>query len=119
MATSYVAAVGKAWSKIQEYCKEHYANISTRDVQVRWEHDVYGWTEFGVTPSGTPYINSGDHSRCSREKSTTWVFHPLYNNAHPYMVYPLIEKVVKDWPTVKNCLEKQLEKENRIFNFEP
>ena len=48
-------ALRTAWKKIQEYCSQ-YAGRSNQDVQVRWRHDMYGWTEFGVTPNGVPYI---------------------------------------------------------------
>ena len=111
-------ALSEAWSKINDYCKK-YAGISTRDVQIRWKHDVYGWIEFGVTPQGKAYINRGDHSKSPGENNTTYIGHPMRKEADQWTKYPSIEEVVKDWPAIKEILEKRFDDEKRIFNFEP
>ena len=98
-------ALDDAWAKIQTYCKEQYSGVSTRDVQIRWKHDPYGWIEFGVTRNGTAYIVHGHHAQSSRAADADWYFHPAHKEGYPYTKYDRIEEVVRDWPTVKMRLE--------------
>lgn len=118
MPTLY-KALDEAWKKIKSYCEEKYAGISTRDVQFSWKHEIYGWIEFGVTPSGTPYIVRGDHSKDRRSDSAEWFFHPSHKEGYFPAKYPSIEEVIRDWPIIKERFEKECNTEHSIFNFEP
>lgn len=120
MNQSLISALGEAWGKIQAYCKEQYSGVSTRDIQVRWKHNVYGWIEFGVTPDGTAYIVHGHHAQSSRAEDADWYFHPVHKTApgSQFTKYNRIEEVVRDWPLVKRKLEEAAAKERGIFNFE-
>ena len=113
------AALTDAWAKIQEYCKDQYAGVSSRDVQVRWKHNTFGWTEFGVTPDGTPYIVHGHHAQSSRDSTADWYFHPEHKTSDgaSFMRYDRMEEVVRDWPQVKATLEKRFAQERNIFDF--
>lgn len=111
-------ALDVAWEKIQRYCQQ-YAGRSIRDVQIRWKHEIFGWCEFGVTSNGEAYINGGNHSQSSRGKDTAWVGHPEHNDPYENCKYGFIEKVVRDWPIIKDKLEMRFEEERLIFAFEP
>ena len=111
------SALRDAWQQIQAYCKSNYAGVSTRDVQFRWDSGVYGWGEFGVTPEGIPYIVRGDHSMDSRSKNATWLYHPLYANAYAWDEDRCLEPVIRNWPTIKEKLEKHMAAERSIYNF--
>ena len=110
-------ALRTAWKKIQEYCSQ-YAGRSNQDVQVRWRHDMYGWTEFGVTPNGVPYIVHGDHSQDSRSSSAAWYFHPQHRTSagDEFMRYSRMEEVISDWPRVKDCLARAFGREAEIWD---
>lgn len=118
MDAKLCATLEVAWEKIQSYCKK-YAGCSVRDVQIRWKHDVYCWREFGVTPQGIAYINGGNHAQSPRGKDTSWIGHPEHKDAYDSIRYAFIELIVRDWPTIKEKLEKQFDEEKLIFAFEP
>ena len=112
-------ALDNAWHKIELYCQEKYAGVSTRDIQFSWKHDIYGWIEFGITPNGTPYIVRGDHATDRRSNNATWFFHPAHKDSFFDIKYASIEEIVKDWPIIKKKLEEKVNIEQSIFNFEP
>lgn len=113
-------ALMSAWTKIQEYCKERYHHVSTRDIQIRWKHNVYGWTEFGVTPDGSAYIVHGNHSQSPTSPNAEYHFHPQRPTRPEDMPtrFCRLEEVVKDWPIIKEKLEDAFSIERRIQNFE-
>lgn len=112
-------ALDTAWPKIQVYCKEHYAGRSIRDVQVSWYFDTYHWLEFGVTADGDPYFVRGDHSKSSRSNNADWYYHPTHAEGYFGTKYGSMERIVRDWPVIKEKLEKAFQKEEQILNFQP
>lgn len=112
------AALETAWGKIQAYCKENFAGVSCRDIQFGWKHDVYGWTEFGITPNGDAYFVSGDHSQSSRDANADWYYHPDHKAGYVFTKHARMEEVVRDWPIIKEKLLQAVRVERSIFNFE-
>jgi len=101
-------ALQKAWESIQEYCKK-YKGLSTQDVQFEWQHEVYVWQEFGVTPNGEAYFVRGGHDKSRRSNNADWYYHPNHNEGYVFAKYPCIEDIVKHWNVIKTMLEKKFQ----------
>lgn len=110
-------ALENAWKEIQKYCKKNYAGRTTKDIQFEWQHEVYGWTEFGVTPNGDAYFVRGDHSKGRRSKGADWYYHPEYEEGYAGVKHREIEKIVTNWPKIKCILEEKFAIEDSIWNF--
>ena len=109
-------ALQKAWESIQEYCKK-YKGLSTQDVQFEWQHEVYVWQEFGVTPNGEAYFVRGGHDKSRRSDSADWYYHPKHEEGYVRAKYPCIENIVVHWNAIKTMLEKKFQVEQSIYNF--
>ncbi len=109
-------ALKKAWESIQEYCTK-YAGLSTQDVQFEWQHEVYVWQEFGVTPTGEAYFVRGNHCKGRRSKDADWYYHPQHPHGYTFAEYGTIEDIVTHWSTIKAMLEKKFQVEQSIYNF--
>ena len=110
-------ALANAWKSIQRYCKK-YAGQSTQDVQFEWQHEVYVWQEFGVTPNGEAYFVRGGHDKSRRSDSADWYYHPKHEEGYARAKYPCIEDIVTHWNTIKTMLERKFQVERNIYNFE-
>ena len=113
-----IAAIEAAWEKIKVFCKK-YDGACVDDIQVRFQSDGYHWVEFGVTPMGVPYINFAGHNYGSRSVSSDWIGHPRQKEYRMDARYNYMENVIKSWPGIKKAIERKVEEENRLFNFEP
>ena len=109
-------ALTKAWESIQEYCKK-YKGVSTQDVQFEWQHEVYVWQEFGVTPNGEAYCVRGGHDKSRRSDKADWYYHPQHREGYIPAKYAIIEDIVTHWNTIKTMLEKKFQVEQSIYNF--
>ena len=109
-------ALQKAWESIQEYCKK-YKGLSTQDVQFEWQHEVYVWQEFGVTPNGEAYFVRGGHHLSRRSDGADWYYHPKRKEGYALAKYSCIENIVTHWDTIKAMLEKKFQVEQSIYNF--
>ena len=118
MKPEKIAAVEAAWEKIKEYCKK-YEGACVDDIQVRFKSDAYHWGEFGVTPKGCPYINFSNHRYSSRSIHSDWIGHPEQREYKMDARYGWMEAVIEGWSGIKKEIERKVEAEKRIFNFEP
>lgn len=110
-------AIMNAWKKIQEYVKKEYDGVFEKGIRIRWKHEVYGWTEFGVTSTGDAYICHGSHG-CG-DRMTDWFYHP--DTRKPTFERTRMthtEKVVNDWEIIKQELYKMALKERLLYNFQ-
>jgi hypothetical protein len=110
-------ALIEAWEKIQKYCKYNYEGKSTQDVQFEWQHEIYVWQEFGVTPKGEAYFVRGNHSTSRRSEKADWYYHPEHKTGYSGAILGTIEDIVTHWETIKKKLEENFKKEQNIYNF--
>jgi hypothetical protein len=109
-------ALKNAWRSIQEYCKK-YKGLSTQDVQFEWQHEVYVWQEFGVTPNGEAYFVRGNHTLGRRSDRADWYYHSNHEPGYSPAKYSCIEDIVTHWDIIKARLEKKFQVEQNIYNF--
>ena len=118
MKPERIAAIEAAWEKIKVFCKK-YEGACVDDIQVRFKSTGYHWVEFGVTPQGCPYINFGGHAYSSRSSYSDWIGHPQKKEYQMDARYKWMEDVIVCWPGIKKAIEKKIEDEKQLFNFEP
>ena len=109
-------AVISAWNKISEYVRKEYAGVFQNGLRFRWKHDVYGWTEFGVTPKGDAFIATGMHG--AGENYTEYYYRPDKSKTYEPKRIGVTSEVVEDWQKIKKILEKRAEKEKALYDFQ-
>ncbi len=109
-------AVISAWNKISEYVRKEYAGVFQNGLHFRWKHEVYGWTEFGVTPKGDAFIATGSHG--AGEQYTDYYYHPDKSKTYEPKRISVTSEVVEDWQKIKKILEEKAKKEKALYNFQ-
>lgn len=107
-------AIMNAWGKIQAYVKENYNGVFSKEIRFKWKHEIYGWTEFGVTSNGTAFIVTGSHGT---DNLNDWFYHPTITKTYEHKRLSVTEDVINDWQTIKEKLKSLGDKENALYNF--
>lgn len=108
-------AVMAAWGKIQKAVKQEYAGVFHKELRFRWKHEVYGWTEFGVTPDGDAFLVTGSHG--AGDSYADFFYHPVVRKTYEPKRIQVTEEAVTDWPQIKEILRKKAAAEKSVYDF--
>ena len=101
-----------AWEKIEYFTRENYKGIFDKGLRFRWYDGIYGWSDFGMTEEGKPYLVKGSHGTVSLN---VYYNHSEHENR---MAINGIEEVINNWESIKRRLEGAKKREENIYNFE-
>lgn len=98
-----------AWSKIQDYTKRN-RDVFVDDVTIK----IDNYTQFGIAPNGVAFFQHYD----DLEDKYDVYYHPSKNmSLDEKTKLDSIEKIVKNWNSIKKELLEKAVSELGIYNF--